>query len=87
MRSLIFSSLDRNIEISVQMYRAVTDLYLNTDRYIVEMKIRIKLAATSQPRLSTPKILKPNLTQWQRYNESVSVSSFFFALTSHAAEP
>ena len=65
------------------MYRAVTDLYLNTDHYIVEMKIRIKLAATSQPRFSTPKILKPNLTQWQRYNESVSSFFFFFLRWNH----
>ena len=61
-----------------------TGLYLNTDHYIVEMKIRITLAATSQPGLSTPKFLQPNLTQWQRYNESVSS---LYALTSHAAEP
>ena len=61
-----------------------TGLYLNTDHYIVEMKTRITLAATSQPGLSTPKFLQPNLTQWQRYNESVSS---LYALTSHAAEP
>ena len=60
-----------------------TDLYLNTDHYLVEMNIRVKLAGGCQ-RINRPaKFTKPTPTQRQDYNEAVSRS---LACSTHVDE-
>lgn len=49
-----------------------TDLYLNTDHYLVEMNIRLKLAGSYQSQDHPPKFVKPTPTQWKDYNVAVS---------------
>ena len=48
-----------------------TDLYMHSDHYMVEIQIRIKLAAHKMTDCSkVPKYKKPNASQWQNYNDS-----------------
>ena len=50
-----------------------TDIYLNTDHYMVEIKIRVKLAATPrESRSSIPKNRKPTQEQWVEYNRHMA---------------
>ena len=60
-----------------------TDLYLNTDHYLVEMNIRVKLAGRCQRINRPPKFTKPTPTQRQDYNEAVSRS---LACSTHVDE-
>ena len=52
--------------------RSHADLYLPTDHFLVEMQIRMRLAAISETWSSILKVLKPTRRQWQQYNESVT---------------